>query len=108
MFHKNRRNRRHVAFREALRKRNICRTVYHLEWYTNLHEYSKNKIHCSCPMCSPKTRSCDGEYTPPVSDLRKIEAMKAEEDIYDVHGRDITEEDDDMYTWRMEMQEHMY
>lgn len=26
-------------------------------WYDNLHQYSKNKIHCSCPMCSAKTRN---------------------------------------------------
>ena len=26
-------------------------------WYNNLHQYSKNKIHCSCPMCSAKTRN---------------------------------------------------
>ena len=21
-------------------------------WYDNLHQYSKNKIHCSCPLCA--------------------------------------------------------
>lgn len=25
--------------------------------YNNLHQYSKNKIHCSCPICSAKTRN---------------------------------------------------
>lgn len=25
--------------------------------YSNLHQYSKNKIHCSCPKCSVKTRN---------------------------------------------------
>lgn len=25
--------------------------------YSNLHQYSKNKIHCSCPWCSPRTRN---------------------------------------------------
>jgi len=25
--------------------------------YNNLHQYSKNKIHCSCPSCSPRTRN---------------------------------------------------
>ena len=25
--------------------------------YKNLHQYSKNKIHCSCPLCSPRTRN---------------------------------------------------
>ncbi len=26
-------------------------------YYNNLHQYSKNKVHCSCPDCSPKTRN---------------------------------------------------
>ena len=30
---------------------------YRCGWYDNLHQYSKNKIHCSCPMCSAKTRN---------------------------------------------------
>lgn len=30
---------------------------YRCGFYDNLHQYSKNKIHCSCPMCSAKTRN---------------------------------------------------
>ena len=30
---------------------------YRCGWYDNLHQYSKNKIHCSCPMCSFKTNN---------------------------------------------------
>ena len=26
-------------------------------FYKNLHQYSKNKIHCSCPICSAKTNN---------------------------------------------------
>ena len=37
--------------------------VVPLHWYDNLHQYSKNKIHCSCPLCRPS-----GEKA---SDLRK-------------------------------------
>lgn len=57
---------RDVSRRKALRKRRIAREVYHTwanslgdewEYYNNLHQYSKNKIHCSCPNCSPKTRN---------------------------------------------------
>ena len=47
--------RRHNSWSKARRKRNICRAAYHFEWYDNLHQYSKNKIHCSCPMCASKT-----------------------------------------------------
>ena len=52
---------RDVSRRKALRKRRIAEEVYHNgkehHYYDNLHQYSKNKIHCSCPMCSPKTRN---------------------------------------------------
>ena len=58
---------RDVSRRKALRKRRIARDIYRCwaslienggwEYYDNLHQYSKNKIHCSCPMCSPKTRN---------------------------------------------------
>lgn len=81
MYHHNRGNRRHVCYREAIRKRNICLEVYHNEWYDNLHEYSKNKVHCSCPMCAAKTRGyyyMGGKYHPPISDIRKTEYQDSE------------------------------
>ncbi len=52
---------RDVSKRKALRKKRLTEEVYYngKEWpyYNNLHQYSKNKIHCSCPICSPKTRN---------------------------------------------------
>lgn len=36
-------------------------------WYDNLHQYSKNKIHCSCPMCSAKTNTRKSKGNGPVS-----------------------------------------
>ena len=52
---------RDVSKRKALRKKRIAEEVYYdgkeHPYYNNLHQYSKNKIHCSCPMCSPKTRN---------------------------------------------------
>ena len=42
-------------------------------FYKNLHEYSKGKIHCSCPMCSAKTRR--NGYK--ISDLRKIDSLQS-------------------------------
>ena len=51
---------RDVSRRKALRKRRLARELYHwgtFDYYDNLHQYSKNKIHCSCPICSPKTRN---------------------------------------------------
>ena len=55
---------RDVSRRKALRKRRITKEVYcyfnhDWEYYDNLHQFSKNKIHCSCPACSTKTRNKD-------------------------------------------------
>lgn len=52
---KTRAERRHMDIKKALRKRNISRKHYGWDYYSNLHQYSKNKIHCSCPMCTAKT-----------------------------------------------------
>lgn len=54
---------RDVSIRKALRKRRLADRIYRCwhddDWhyYNNLHQYSKNKIHCSCPMCSTKTKN---------------------------------------------------
>ena len=54
---------RKMAWRHAYRKRYIARQVYYSwhdsdwDYYDHLHQFSKNKIHCSCPMCSKKTRN---------------------------------------------------
>ena len=47
----NRGKRRKLNIAKALRKKRIAEDVHGIE-YNNLHQYSKNKIHCSCPMCS--------------------------------------------------------
>lgn len=50
--------RRHNNIKKALRKRRITRSWgWNYEYYDNLHQYSKNKIHCSCPLCASKTRN---------------------------------------------------
>lgn len=54
--------RRHNDYKKAKRKRDICLHEYGWEYYDNLHQYSKNKIHCSCPMCSAKTRKSKDVY----------------------------------------------
>lgn len=51
---------RDITYRKAQRKRRISRECCHWfesEYYDNLHQYSKNKIHCSCPDCNPRTRN---------------------------------------------------
>ncbi len=56
--------RRDLMWRKAHHKQRLDHAIsyscgYELGWYmyNNLHQYSKNKIHCSCPDCSPKTRN---------------------------------------------------
>ena len=50
-----------MSRRKALRKKRLAEEIYYrgkeFPYYGNLHQYSKNKIHCSCPACSPKTRN---------------------------------------------------
>ena len=89
---------RYMSRIKALRKRRLDRQLSWLNddnssaLYDNLHQYSKNKIHCSCPMCSAKTRNkgrrlgAAGNYDPSVnyklSDLKKVQSMKNQEDEY--------------------------
>jgi len=83
--------RRHNDWSKALRKRNICRKYYGFEWYDNLHQYSKNKIHCSCPMCRAKSNDRNAKYGSkvnwPMSDKRRFEDM-------DEQLEEINEEED--------------
>ena len=48
---------REISIRKARRKRRIAHMYSQTGWYDNLHQYSKNKIHCSCPMCTRKTNN---------------------------------------------------
>ena len=75
---------RHMAITKAKRKRKIAEEVYcygkEFPYYDNLHQYSKNKIHCSCLLCSQKTKNKGqkrhNRYSPSInykiSDKRKI------------------------------------
>lgn len=68
---------RYLSRKKALRKRKIDGFYLggRFPWYDNLHQYSKNKIHCSCPLCSSKTRNISYK----ISDLRKVQAMDYQE-----------------------------
>ena len=80
---------RHNDWSKAIRKRKIAHEVYPkdknnnpTEFYDNLHQYSKNKIHCSCPMCSAKTNNRgrkvwgSGGRNWSIPDERRIEEME--------------------------------
>lgn len=87
---------RDVSFRKALRKKRISDTYYlcqnHDPWFDNLHQYSKNKIHCSCHCCSTKTRNKGrrqrGNYHRSInykkSDL--VQMMSMDDKMYDYNG----------------------
>ena len=54
MKHNSRKYSRRMSYLKALRKQRIDRERSGQRWplyYNNLHQYSKNKIHCSCWMC---------------------------------------------------------
>lgn len=87
---------REMAWRHAIRKRRIAREVYPespgWDYYPNLHQFSKNKIHCSCPFCSAKTRNKGKRrqnahgFSPSInykiSDLKKIQRLEfSKEDL---------------------------
>ena len=98
---RSRHTRRKKDAHKAIRKQKIAQEVYSYEWYDNLHEYSKGKIHCSCPMCSGASKTntkalrTKGHGKKPgsasigttnhrngknwtVADLRKIKSMEGE------------------------------
>ena len=74
---------RHNDWKKAIRKKKII-NAYGWDYYDNLHQYSKNKIHCSCPMCSAKTnnknrhgaRGWEPSENWSASDRRRIEEME--------------------------------
>lgn len=64
--------RRKDDVKKAVRKQHIARAVYagDVPYYDNLHQYSKNKIHCSCWLCR--------FHGPSASDARKMEDGKSQ------------------------------
>ena len=93
----NRGERRKKNIAKALRKQKLANQLYSNStwgdlaspWYDNLHQYSKNKIHCSCPYCTTKTKNKGKRrhiaknyapsYNPPIRDLRQMERMDYED-----------------------------
>lgn len=68
------------AYTRYMRKTHISKKMqkdlsYNMgRWHKFNGQYSKGKIHCSCPMCSTKTRR-DGHK---ISDKRKLISMVVE------------------------------
>ena len=76
---------REISYRKALRKRRIAREIYSYgnyicEYYDNLHQYSKNKIHCSCwTYCNWYRFEHSDKHRYKFSDYRKIFKMLEQE-----------------------------
>ena len=85
---RNRGWRRAKDITKAKRKRRIDRFSYRYPWYNNLHQYSKNKIHCSCPMCRHKSKNrgaaalYNGSFNPTMQDRRKLDSMIYDKEEY--------------------------
>jgi hypothetical protein len=83
---------RDVSIRKAKRKKRIAEQYHYWlwpsGWFDNLHQYSKNQVYCSCPMChvhtnnKGKNRRKHGNYFPSKywkhSDLKKIQSMESQ------------------------------
>ena len=85
--------RRRTDWKKAIRKRRIDRARNAVwpadsslgkDWYDNLHQYSKGKIHCSCPMCRRKTNDKRGLSGPAMNwsarDQKRMDGMTQDED----------------------------
>ncbi len=72
---------RKMDWKHAKRKRAIVRDVMGIDWYDNLHQYSKNKIHCSCCLCRPRKElglNPNSIAINPIQDQRRLQAMRRE------------------------------
>lgn len=76
--------RRRNDWKKAIRKYRIS-SAYCKDhpWYDHLHQYSKGKIHCSCPICRCKTNDKHGlpgtAMNWSVKDQKRLEAMREQE-----------------------------
>ena len=71
---KTRAERRKNDYNKAIRKKNIAEHNHGVSLYDNVHQYSKNKVHCSCPLCSAKT-DINSKNGLTHSDRLKIDSM---------------------------------
>ena len=69
---------RDLTWRKALRKRRIAKEILQFDYYSNLHQYSKNKIHCSCPDCRGRSTGHGDNSIEQlkISEQRKIQSME--------------------------------
>jgi hypothetical protein len=79
-MNRSRGQRRKKNYIKARRKKKLCQSIWGDgdTWFKYDGQYIKGKIHCSCPLCSQKTKN-NGyfgktiEYKP--SDKKKVDSM---------------------------------
>lgn len=71
-------DRRKIDYKKAKRKARIdlARSCDGLPLYDNLHQYSKNKIHCSCQLCRGK--DCFGRHVTTEQEVKSRDEMLIE------------------------------
>lgn len=75
-----------IDWTKAKRKSSISSHVLGHSYYDNLHQYSKNKIHCSCPLCRLGKDAFANSFNKLSNkDKRKISSMKEEEQEYGIY-----------------------
>lgn len=87
-------SRRKTDYKKAKRKARIDldRSCDNLPYYNNLHQYSKNKIHCSCCLCRGK--DCFGRHVLTKQEKNRhnemlVELQELEEDMLMETGKEI-------------------
>ena len=87
-------DRRKIDYKKARRKARIdlARSCDGLPLYDNLHQYSKNKIHCSCQLCRGK--DCFGRHVTTKQEVKSRDEMLAElkeldEDLLAVERKEV-------------------
>lgn len=82
------------------RKKRICQKEYGWDYYDHDGCYSKGKIHCSCPMCSIKSKNRKSRYYAKRnwkhSDLLKINELENQEQEYEFGSEEIDFDDLDL------------
>lgn len=78
-MHRTKAERRHNDWVKIRRKAKIIKDIWEdKEWYdgfwkTQKHRLSKNKIHCSCPICAAKTKI----HGPSLADYKMFERLQS-------------------------------
>lgn len=88
MSRRNRGWRRRKDYYKGRRKKNIVLSIYKVPWYKHDGQYIKGKIHCSCPICTSKTRDRKRAWSGSIvhykhSDQQKMDRMHSQIEEYE-------------------------